>query len=279
MKNRKIFVGNLKYTVTEEQLRNFFSKHGKVLNVKVMKGKGYAFVEMGTPEQALRIKNTLSESLFEGRRMLIDSVPSKENAIQKRKKTQSESRPAGRMTEPGRDRSQRKYRNGASEASSDRSIEPVHHLTDVTEELTKGRNVDRVRGKPVQKQKSQPYSDRNDTRTNTPSPTVRETRKPASRQPERDRPGNKPGQAEQSQRKTRQPTQPGRDSERRAEIQKPEKVMKAPSKNPHPYQGSKKTKKPGQPEGGKETSSQEPKENEKRKNTRYWATISGKKKK
>lgn len=278
MKNRKIFVGNLKYTVTEEQLWVFFSKHGKVINVKVMKGKGYAFVEMGTPDQALLIKNTLSESLFEGRRMLIDSVPSKKNAIQKQKKTQSESRSAGRLTEPDKDTSQCKYRKGALRAS-DRSKETVHHLADVTEELQKGRYTDKVHGKPVQKQKNQHYSEMADTCTNTQSSTVQGTRKPVSRQPERDRPGNKPEQAEQSQRKTRQPTQPGRDSERRTEIQKPKKVMKAPSKNPHPYQGSKKTKKPGQPEGGKEPSSHEPKENEKRKYTRYWATISGNKKK
>ncbi|NLV26572.1 MAG: hypothetical protein GXY48_05335 [Methanomicrobiales archaeon] len=75
MKKRKLFIGNLDFSVTAKKLRDFLSPHGTVINVKVMEGKGYAFVEMGTEEQAQKIQRTLGESIFEGRKLLIDGVP------------------------------------------------------------------------------------------------------------------------------------------------------------------------------------------------------------
>ena len=75
MKKRKLFIGNLDFSVTEKKLRDFLSPHGTVMNVKVMEGKGYAFVEMGSEEQAQKIQQNLSETVFEGRKLLIDGVP------------------------------------------------------------------------------------------------------------------------------------------------------------------------------------------------------------
>jgi len=75
MKKRKLFIGNLNFSVTAEKLRFFLAPHGTVLDVKMMEGKGYAFVEMGSEEQAQKIQKNLNESVFEGRRLLIDGVP------------------------------------------------------------------------------------------------------------------------------------------------------------------------------------------------------------
>ena len=75
MKKRKLFIGNLNYSVTAEKLRFFLASHGTVINVKMVEGKGYAFVEVGSEEQAQKIQKNLNESVFEGRRLLIDGVP------------------------------------------------------------------------------------------------------------------------------------------------------------------------------------------------------------
>lgn len=92
MKKRKLFVGNLDYAVTADQIRRFLAPHGMVINVKVMEGKGYAFVEMGSEEQAQKILRTLSESVFEGRKLLIDTVPGTHRSERKKDLSSSESR-------------------------------------------------------------------------------------------------------------------------------------------------------------------------------------------
>jgi len=275
MNNRKIFVGNLKYTVTEDQLSEFFSEHGEVIDVKVMEGKGYAFVEMGTPDQALRIKNTLSESLFEGRRLLIDSVPSKQNADKKLTKTHPQSRTPGRGTVSGSDSGRREYRSGAAQVSKEPS-DSVHHLTDVTEEFKKSPKSDKESGKPALKQKNQSSSDKTEARPDRPSSESRDVRKPVPEQQERERPGNKPVPREMSPKKSGQTAEPGREPEKRTRDQKPKKIKEAPPKNPNPYQGSKKSKKPARQEEDKTHTSPDPEENEKRNYLRYWATISEK---
>ena len=55
---RRLYVGNLPYAATEEQLTELFSRAGKVDNVRVMRdmatgrARGFAFVEMGSDEDA-----------------------------------------------------------------------------------------------------------------------------------------------------------------------------------------------------------------------------------
>ncbi len=273
MNKKKLFVGNLKFTVTEDQLRTLFSQHGKVLNIKVMEGKGYAFIEMETPQQAWAIKNTLSEAEFEGRRLLIDDVPSKQNAAQKRTRGQPEISPARRVTEPGRSRGQREYRSGTPESA--KISEEIHHLTDVTAEFKKAPKTEADSRKSGQKQKSQPYSDKKSPQSEK-KPAERGVARPTDGVQERERPRQSFESAGQSQNKTGRPTESSRNSERRSPTQKPKPVKEKPPKNPHPYQGSKKSKKPAQHEEVPKTSSQEPEESEKRNYLRYWATVSEK---
>ena len=55
---RRLYVGNLPYSATEEQLTELFGQAGKVDNVRVMRdmatgrARGFAFVEMATDEDA-----------------------------------------------------------------------------------------------------------------------------------------------------------------------------------------------------------------------------------
>ena len=72
-----IYVGNLNFRVKEPQLQEVFEAFGEVTLVKVVRNretgrsKGFAFVEMSNDEQALTAIETLSNSEFEGRRMIV----------------------------------------------------------------------------------------------------------------------------------------------------------------------------------------------------------------
>ena len=56
--NNKLYVGNLAYSVRDEDLQQHFSAHGTVQSAKVMmdrdsgRSKGFGFVEMGTAAEA-----------------------------------------------------------------------------------------------------------------------------------------------------------------------------------------------------------------------------------
>jgi RNA recognition motif-containing protein len=74
MESNKLYVGNLTYSVNEEQLRELFSQYGDVKDVRVIERKGFGFVEMGSPEEAEKAKEALNETVFEGRTLRIDEA-------------------------------------------------------------------------------------------------------------------------------------------------------------------------------------------------------------
>lgn len=67
----KLYVGNLSYAVTDEQLQELFSNYGTVKSVNVIKGKGFGFVEMETAEEAQKARDGLDGTEYEGRTMKI----------------------------------------------------------------------------------------------------------------------------------------------------------------------------------------------------------------
>lgn len=74
MQGSKLYVGNLNYAVTEEELETLFSDHGTVKSVKVIEGRGFGFVEMSTPEEAEAAQEALNEVLFQERSLRIDEA-------------------------------------------------------------------------------------------------------------------------------------------------------------------------------------------------------------
>ncbi len=66
----KLYVGNLPYSTTEDELRNLFSQAGSVASVAIIKdrdtgqSKGFAFVEMSNQVEAEK-----AISMFNGRSM------------------------------------------------------------------------------------------------------------------------------------------------------------------------------------------------------------------
>ena len=56
--SQKLYVGNLSYTTTEDQIRELFAQVGEVASVSLItdretgRAKGFGFIEMSTAEQA-----------------------------------------------------------------------------------------------------------------------------------------------------------------------------------------------------------------------------------
>ena len=74
MQGSKLFVGNLSYSVTTEQITELFSQYGEVKEAKVIEGKGFGFVEMGTQIEAEKAKEALNGTDFAGRSLNVDAA-------------------------------------------------------------------------------------------------------------------------------------------------------------------------------------------------------------
>lgn len=78
MQGSKLYVGNLNYAVTSEQLQELFANHGEIKTVNVIDGKGFGFVEFASPEEAGAAKEALDGTDFDGRRLRVDEARPRE---------------------------------------------------------------------------------------------------------------------------------------------------------------------------------------------------------
>ena len=74
MQGSKLYVGNLRYSVTSQQLQDLFAEHGEVKSVNIIEGTGFGFVEMGTPAEADKAREALNGADFDGRTLKIDEA-------------------------------------------------------------------------------------------------------------------------------------------------------------------------------------------------------------
>ena len=74
MENNKLYVGNLSYSVTNQQLEELFTNYGEVINTNIIDGKGFGFVEMASADEAEKAKEGLNETEFEGRTLKVDEA-------------------------------------------------------------------------------------------------------------------------------------------------------------------------------------------------------------
>jgi RNA recognition motif-containing protein len=82
MQGSKLYVGNFSYSVSEDDLRELFSTHGVVREVKVIEGKGFGFVEMSSPAEAEKAKEALNGANHKGRTIRVDEArPPKEKSF------------------------------------------------------------------------------------------------------------------------------------------------------------------------------------------------------
>ena len=80
MEGKKLYVGNLDYSVTKDELSEMFSEFGEVVEVTVIDGKGFGFVEMSESSEAENAMNDLNGKDLKGRSMKIDEArPKRDN--------------------------------------------------------------------------------------------------------------------------------------------------------------------------------------------------------
>ncbi len=77
---RKLYVGNLPYETGEADLQDLFARAGTVETVTVMRdqmtgrGRGFAFVEMSTDEEAQKAINELNSAQVGGRSLTVNEA-------------------------------------------------------------------------------------------------------------------------------------------------------------------------------------------------------------
>ena len=77
---RKLYVGNLPYSATEESLESAFSQHGTVESVKLIvnrdtgQSKGFGFVEMSSDAEANAAISALNGADLDGRPMTVNEA-------------------------------------------------------------------------------------------------------------------------------------------------------------------------------------------------------------
>jgi RNA recognition motif-containing protein len=77
---RKLYVGNLPYTASEQDLQDLFSSAGGVESVSVMRdmatgrARGFAFVEMVSDEDAQKAIDQLNDTDYGGRNLTVNEA-------------------------------------------------------------------------------------------------------------------------------------------------------------------------------------------------------------
>ena len=84
----KLYVGNLDYSVTSEQLGEHFAQAGKVVEANVIsdrytgRSKGFAFVEMSSEKEAKNAIEMFNDKDFQGRNIVVNEArPKREHGF------------------------------------------------------------------------------------------------------------------------------------------------------------------------------------------------------
>lgn len=76
--NNKLFVGNLSFNTTENDLQDAFAAHGSVVETNLMvdrttgRPRGFGFVTMATPEEAQKAIDALNGASLDGRAITVN---------------------------------------------------------------------------------------------------------------------------------------------------------------------------------------------------------------
>ena len=74
---KKLFVGNLSYNSSGDDLRDLFAQHGQCESATVVtdrtsgRSRGFGFVEMSSPEEAEQAAGQLNGTEFQGRKIVV----------------------------------------------------------------------------------------------------------------------------------------------------------------------------------------------------------------
>ena len=82
---RKLYVGNLPYSATEQSLREAFAASGTVDSVSLItdrdtgQSKGFAFVEISSDSEAQTATQNLNGTMLDGRQIKVNEAKPREN--------------------------------------------------------------------------------------------------------------------------------------------------------------------------------------------------------
>ena len=78
--SKKLYVGNLSYKVTEDDLKDLFGEFGTVTEVNIItdretgRPRGFAFVEMDSDDDATKAINSLNGKMVEDREITVNEA-------------------------------------------------------------------------------------------------------------------------------------------------------------------------------------------------------------
>jgi cold-inducible RNA-binding protein len=78
--NTKIFVGNLSFNTTENDLHDAFAAHGTVIEANLMmdresgRPRGFGFITMSSPEEAKKAIEALNGATLDGRNLTVNEA-------------------------------------------------------------------------------------------------------------------------------------------------------------------------------------------------------------
>jgi cold-inducible RNA-binding protein len=81
---RRLFVGNLSYQTDEQELTNLFSQYGSVESAQIVRdmatgrARGFAFVEMGSDDEAQQAASALNNTQLGGRTIAVNEARPRE---------------------------------------------------------------------------------------------------------------------------------------------------------------------------------------------------------
>jgi RNA recognition motif-containing protein len=84
MSNSKLFVGNLSFNTTENDLQDAFAAHGTVVEANLMtdrmsgRPRGFGFVTMSTPQEAQAAIDALNGASLDGRALTVNAAKPRE---------------------------------------------------------------------------------------------------------------------------------------------------------------------------------------------------------
>ncbi len=83
--NNKIYVGNLNYNTSEDDLRNSFSPYGTIESVSIItdrfsgQSKGFGFIEMSDADEAKKAIDAMDQQELGGRTLRVNEAREKRN--------------------------------------------------------------------------------------------------------------------------------------------------------------------------------------------------------
>jgi RNA recognition motif-containing protein len=86
----RIYVGNLPYSVTDDELRDTFAEFGELSSAEVVKdkfsgqSKGFGFVEMPNNSEADQAIKSLNDSVLKGRKITVNEARPRAERPQRR---------------------------------------------------------------------------------------------------------------------------------------------------------------------------------------------------